>query len=89
MARLVREGMVGQKFGPTCGKLEIAHFGHQYLEGMYECENVISILYLLFVDDFGIYRNHYRSIKAFYVIPAKPIVQRKAITVWQITSQVG
>ena len=30
----------------------------------------VSFPYLLFVDDFGIHRNMYRALKAFYLIPA-------------------
>ncbi|KAF6223757.1 hypothetical protein HO173_013218 [Letharia columbiana] len=54
---------------PTRGELEIAHFGRDYLEAVV-AKSPISFPYLLFVDDFGIHRNMYRALKAFYLIPA-------------------
>jgi hypothetical protein len=32
-------------------------------------QNVRSIPFLLFIDDFGIYRNMYPALKGFYIIP--------------------
>ena len=43
----------------------------QYFECKYIAkifDNYISFSYFLFIDDFGIYRNMYRVLKAFYFI---------------------
>lgn len=50
----------------TRGELEVEYFGREHLaEGF-----GTSLPYLLFIDDFGIHRNMYRALKAFYLIPA-------------------
>ena len=53
----------------TRGELEVSHFGRETLEST-ALEPFLSFPYLLFVDDFGIHRNMYRALKAFYLIPA-------------------
>ena len=53
----------------TRGELEVAYFGRQHLEKLC-AEPHTSFPYLLFIDDFGVHRNMYRALKAFYLIPA-------------------
>ena len=52
----------------TRGELEVEHFGRDHVAEAFG--NHISFPYLLFIDDFGIHRNMYRALKAFYLIPA-------------------
>ena len=54
---------------PTRGELEVAHFGREHIEA-FNSNPYFSLPYLLFIDDFGIHRNMYRALKAFYLIPA-------------------
>lgn len=54
---------------PTRGELEITHFGRDILEAVI-VKSPLSFPYLLFIDDFGVHRNMYRALKAFYLIPA-------------------
>ena len=54
---------------PTRGELEVAYFGRATLEAIV-ARSPLCLPYLLFVDDFGVHRNMYRALKAFYLIPA-------------------
>ena len=54
---------------PTRGELEVAYFGREHLEAIV-AKSPLCLPYLLFIDDFGIHRNMYRALKAFYLIPA-------------------
>ena len=54
---------------PTRGELEVHCFGRQRLEDL-TATPYKSLPYLLFIDDFGVHRNMYRALKAFYLIPA-------------------
>lgn len=63
----------------TLGELEVQHFGREYVEEAFGKPHV-SFPYLLFIDGFGIHRNMYRSLKAFYLIPAAlPYKERRKI----------
>ena len=53
----------------TRGELEIEHFDREQLAEAFSRPH-ISFPYLLFIDDFGVHRNMYRALKAFYLIPA-------------------
>lgn len=53
----------------TRGELEVAYFGRQKLESL-AINPHKSLPYFLFIDDFGVHRNMYRALKAFYLIPA-------------------
>ena len=53
----------------TRAELEVTHFGRKRLQA-FVTKPHISLPYLLFVDDFGVHRNMYRALKAFYLIPA-------------------
>lgn len=53
----------------TRGELEVQCFGRQHLEHL-TSSPYKSLPYLLFIDDFGVHRNMYRALKAFYLIPA-------------------
>lgn len=56
---------------PLRGELEIEYFGRPHLEELSrEKGKTLSLPFLLFVDDFGVHRNMYRAVKAFYAIPA-------------------
>ena len=50
-------------------ELEIEAFGRSYLESMLR-ENVTSFPLLIFIDDFGLYRNMYRSLTGIYAVSA-------------------
>ena len=51
------------------GELEVSYFGRNVLE-VVASKPHLSLPYILFIDDFGIHRNMYRALKAFYLIPA-------------------
>lgn len=56
---------------PLRGELELEHFGRNHLEDLGRKKGkTLSLPFLLFIDDFGVHRNMYRAIKAFYAIPA-------------------
>ena len=50
-------------------ELKLAHFDRKRLQ-TFATYSHISISYLLFIDDFDVYRNMYRALKAFYLILA-------------------
>ena len=50
--------------------IETEHYGRKHLEAFADYNNRISLLFFLFINDFGIHRNMYRVIKGFYIIPA-------------------
>lgn len=71
-----------RRMEPTRGELEIEHFGRDALEEFADTEDhpTRSLPFVLFIDDFGIYRNMYRASKAFYLIPAcLPYTERRKI----------
>ncbi|KAL8960366.1 MAG: hypothetical protein Q9193_002916 [Seirophora villosa] len=73
--RLVRQ------LHPVSGELEIEEFGRDHLQQAF-CSNttVYSVPFSLFIDDFGIHRNSYRALKAFYWIPsALPYNERRKL----------
>ena len=49
--------------------MKSAHFDRKRLQ-TFATHSHISISYLLFIDDFDVYRNMYRALKAFYLILA-------------------
>ncbi|EFW13347.1 conserved hypothetical protein [Coccidioides posadasii str. Silveira] len=59
---------------PLRGELEIAAYGRDMLIKMLcpgdPIKRTISIPFQLFIDGFGLYRNMYRNITGFYMIPA-------------------
>ena len=56
---------------PLRGELEIEVYGRDKLkETFFHPDQVISVPYQLFIDGFGLYRNMYRSLVGFYLIPA-------------------
>lgn len=67
-----------RKLAPMRGELEVSYFGREYLEALVTPQALVSqssslflsLLYLLFIDNFGVHRNIYRALKAFYLIPA-------------------
>ncbi|OJD23458.1 hypothetical protein ACJ73_05182, partial [Blastomyces percursus] len=65
------------KSSPIRAELEIAAHGRDLLENIF-CSDiqVISLPYQLFIDGFGLYRNMYRSLMGFYMIPALSAVER-------------
>ena len=69
---------------PLRGELEMAYFGREQLAGFAvpadNSYDVKSLPIILFIDDFGIHRNMYRALKAFYCIPAAlPYDERRKI----------
>lgn len=54
---------------PVRGELELEAFGRAYLTEKL-VENVRSFPLVIFVDDFGLYRNMYRSVTGVYAMPA-------------------
>lgn len=61
---------------PVRAELEVAAVGRNVIEDMsvdgdeLGPQKVRSVPFSLFIDDFGIFRNTYRALKAFYVTPA-------------------
>ena len=53
----------------TRGELEVECYGRERLSEAFGKPH-LSLPYLLFIDDFGVHRNNYRSLKAFYLTPA-------------------
>lgn len=59
------------KVHPLRAELEILEYGRDYLEVRHaDKHSVRSIPILIFIDVFGIHRNMYRALKAFYTILA-------------------
>lgn len=54
---------------PLRAEKELATFSRQYLEEYFTNPNTISLPFSLFIDAFGLFRNMYRSIMGFYLIP--------------------
>ena len=54
----------------TRGELEVAYYGREFLVERFARNRVVSLPFQLFIDDFGVHRNMYRALKAFYWIPA-------------------
>lgn len=52
----------------TRGELEVEYFDREYIAEAFS--GCTSFPYFLFINDFGIHRNMYRALKAFYLIPA-------------------
>ena len=64
---------------PTRGELEVEYFGRDWLAEAFS-KPLLSLPCFLFVDDFGVHRNMYRSLKAFYLIPANlPYKERRIL----------
>lgn len=63
------------RFGPTMlttplrAEKEIATYSRQHLEENFTDTSMISLQFSLFIDAFGLFRNIYRSIMGFYLIP--------------------
>ncbi|PYH97238.1 hypothetical protein BO71DRAFT_142846 [Aspergillus ellipticus CBS 707.79] len=55
---------------PLRAELEIKYYGRSYFQWLSEQPNIRSIPFLLFIDDFGVHRNMYKALKAFYLTPA-------------------
>lgn len=61
---------------PTRADIEIQCYGRANIEAFHHYDEgpqrlpCISMPYVLFVDDFGVHRNMYRALKAFYLTPA-------------------
>ncbi len=51
----------------TREKLKIDYFNRDYIKRY--LISIIFLLYLLFIDNFNIYRNIYQALKIFYLIP--------------------
>ncbi|KAH8745524.1 hypothetical protein F5882DRAFT_312718, partial [Hyaloscypha sp. PMI_1271] len=51
--------------------LEISYYSREVIEVFTSLDNLpyYSLLLILFINDFGIYRNIYRAFKGFYIIP--------------------
>ncbi|KAL8798951.1 MAG: hypothetical protein Q9200_007661 [Gallowayella weberi] len=68
---------------PTRGELEVEEFGREYLAANFDNRDGrkhSSFPFVLFIDDFGIHRNMYRALKAFYWIPAAlPYTERRKL----------
>ena len=64
----------------TRAELKVSQYERRYIEE-YFARSHISFPYLLFIDDFEIHRNMYRSLKAFYLIPGNlSYEERRKIT---------
>jgi len=66
---------------PLRGELEMEHFGRDQLCAFATSDMPrLSLPIILFVDDFGVHRNMYRALKAFYWIPANlPYPERRKL----------
>jgi len=54
---------------PVRGELEVEYFTRQYIIQNFK-PGMISLPYLLYEDEFGLYRNMYRSLLGIYLTPA-------------------
>jgi hypothetical protein len=63
---------------PIRGDLEVMHYSRQSIESFasssFPCR---SLPLILFVDEFGVYRNMYRALKGFYISPANVEFQER------------
>lgn len=75
-----------QYMHPTRGELEVLEYGREYLEKIVTKPHTF-LPYLLFIDDFGVHRNMYRALKAFYIIPVclSYAERRKVANVFTLT----
>ncbi|KAL9030964.1 MAG: hypothetical protein Q9196_000960 [Gyalolechia fulgens] len=73
--RLVRQ------LHPVSGELEVEESGRDHLQDTFAGNiPVYSLPFALFIDDFGIHRNSYRALKAFYWIPSSlPYEERRKL----------
>jgi hypothetical protein len=56
---------------PIRGELELAYYGRKKLLDFFrDAETCISLPFMCFIDEFGLYRNMYRSLLGIYWIPA-------------------
>ena len=69
----------------TREELKIVYFERQHFEIFFSISHT-SFFYLLFIDDFGVHRNMYRALKAFYLISTCLIYEdrRKVINVFTL-----
>ena len=67
-------------------KLKISHFDRNHVKRFFS-QTHLFLLYLLFIDEFEIHRNMYRSLKAFYLIFANLSYEkrRKIVNVFTLT----
>lgn len=56
-------------------ELEVAYFACSNLEA-FVTNSHMSFSYLLFIDDFGVHRNMYRALKAFFLDPCMSQLRR-------------
>ena len=69
-----------RKLHPTRGELEVECYGRSNLIEIFTSRQVISLSFMMFIDDFGIHRNMYCALKAFYWIPANlPYKERRKL----------
>jgi hypothetical protein len=62
---------------PTRGELELEAYGREHLISQLT-KGVVSFPTLVFIDDFGLYRNTYTSVTGIYTMPAGlPITERQ------------
>ena len=54
------------------GDLKVDYYSRESIKVFTPTDELLSIslLFILFIDDFGIYRNIYRALKGFYIILA-------------------
>ncbi|KAH8744341.1 hypothetical protein F5882DRAFT_265287, partial [Hyaloscypha sp. PMI_1271] len=57
---------------PIRGDFEVDYYGRESIEVFASTDELLSmsLLFILFIDDFGIYRNMYQALKGFYITPA-------------------
>ena len=70
----------------TRAELKISHFDRDHVKRFFS-QTHLSLLYLLFIDEFEVHRNMYRSLKAFYLIFANLSYEkrRKIVNVFTLT----
>lgn len=63
-------------------ELEVMEYGRNYLEAWHSVnQRVRSLPILIFIDDFGIHRNMYRALKAFYMtLAGLPYCERSKVS---------
>ena len=67
---------------PLRAELEVEQYGREYLCSLAQsADECRSCPILLFIDGFGVHRNNYRSLKAFYATPASlPYTERRKLS---------